>query len=169
MPHKQNPVRAVRLVAAATRAPGLVGTMLSAMPQEHERAAGGWQAEWETMAALVDLTIDAARTAGDALEHVTVDAGRMEANLAAQGGVAFSESLAATLAPRTGRPAAMALVERLSRAAISGGRTLEDVATSDRELSNLLEREAIVQALTPVRVLGSAAVFIERVLARWRI
>ena len=29
--------------------------MLAAMPQEHERAAGGWQAEWETLPALVEL------------------------------------------------------------------------------------------------------------------
>jgi 3-carboxy-cis,cis-muconate cycloisomerase len=115
MPHKQNPVRAVRLVAAATRAPGLVSTMLSAMPQEHERAAGGWQAEWETLPALIELTIDAARTAADALEQLTVDADRMETNLAAHGGVALSESLTAAVAARTGRLAAMAVVDRLSR------------------------------------------------------
>ena len=48
MPHKRNPVRAAVVVAAAMRAPGLVGTMLSAMLQEHERGLGGWQAEWET-------------------------------------------------------------------------------------------------------------------------
>src|SRR4029453_18148972 len=56
MPHKQNPVRAVTAVAAAVRAPGLVATMLAAMTQEHERAAGGWQAEWQTMADLVSVT-----------------------------------------------------------------------------------------------------------------
>ncbi len=46
MPHKRNPVRASRVLSAAIRAPGLVSTMLSAMPQEHERGLGGWQAEW---------------------------------------------------------------------------------------------------------------------------
>ena len=50
MPHKQNPVRAVTAVAGAIRTPGLVATILAAMPQEHERAAGGWQAEWPAMA-----------------------------------------------------------------------------------------------------------------------
>jgi 3-carboxy-cis,cis-muconate cycloisomerase len=167
MPHKQNPVRAVRLVAAATRAPGLVSTMLSAMPQEHERAAGGWQAEWETLPALIELTIDAARTAADALEHLEVDRNRMEANLASQGGVALSESLTAAVAAHTGRPAAMVLVERLSRAAVRDGRTLQDVATSDPELSSLIPHAEIVQALTPARALGSAMAFIERVLAKW--
>ena len=49
MPHKQNPVNAAIAIAAAVRAPGLVATVLSAMLQEHERALGGWQAEWDTL------------------------------------------------------------------------------------------------------------------------
>ena len=49
MPHKRNPVRAAVALSAAVRAPGLVATILSAMPQEHERGLGGWQAEWDTI------------------------------------------------------------------------------------------------------------------------
>ena len=49
MPHKRNPVAASVALAAAARAPGLVATVLGAMPQEHERGLGGWQAEWETL------------------------------------------------------------------------------------------------------------------------
>lgn len=40
MPHKRNPVGAAVMIAAATRAPGLIATMFSAMPQEHERMPG---------------------------------------------------------------------------------------------------------------------------------
>ena len=40
MPHKRNPVSSSIALAAAVRAPGLVATMLSAMPQEHERGLG---------------------------------------------------------------------------------------------------------------------------------
>ena len=46
MPHKHNPVAAVSVLACAKRTPGLVATILAAMEQEHERAAGAWQAEW---------------------------------------------------------------------------------------------------------------------------
>ena len=49
MPHKRNPVGCAVMIAAATRAPGLVATMLSALPQEHERSLGLWHAEWETL------------------------------------------------------------------------------------------------------------------------
>ena len=40
MAHKRNPVAAVSALACAKRVPGLVATMLAAMEQEHERAAG---------------------------------------------------------------------------------------------------------------------------------
>src|SRR6266536_363688 len=40
MPHKRNPVSAAVALAAATRVPGLVSTMLSAMVQEDERGVG---------------------------------------------------------------------------------------------------------------------------------
>ena len=60
MPHKRNPVGAIGLVACAQRAPGLVATMLGAMMQEHERGAGTWQAEWETLPVLLRLTGSAA-------------------------------------------------------------------------------------------------------------
>jgi 3-carboxy-cis,cis-muconate cycloisomerase len=46
MPQKHNPVGSVLILAAAQRVPGLVASFLSSMVQEHERAAGGWQAEW---------------------------------------------------------------------------------------------------------------------------
>jgi 3-carboxy-cis,cis-muconate cycloisomerase len=169
MPHKQNPVRAVRLVTAATQAPGLVATMLAAMPQEHERAAGGWQAEWDTLPALVELTVDASRTAGDALVHLTVDVQRMEANLGARGGVASSESLAAALTDRIGRVEAMRLVERLSRTASTGAASLREVALADAEVTRHLTRDEVIRALAPEHALGSAVIFIERALTRWRV
>ena len=53
MAHKRNPVASVAIAAATTRVPGLVATMLAAMAQEHERAAGAWQAEWGTLSELL--------------------------------------------------------------------------------------------------------------------
>ena len=48
MPRSKIPLAAVTL-AAATKIPALVSVMLAAMPQEHERGLGLWQAEWETL------------------------------------------------------------------------------------------------------------------------
>jgi 3-carboxy-cis,cis-muconate cycloisomerase len=45
MPHKRNPVAALVAIAAATQAPQRAAALLAAMPQEHERSLGHWQAE----------------------------------------------------------------------------------------------------------------------------
>lgn len=80
MAHKRNPVAAVSVLACTRRVPGLVATMLAAMEQEHERAAGAWQAEWGTMTELLRLTGSAAAWARDLLEHLEVDARAMRAS-----------------------------------------------------------------------------------------
>lgn len=81
MPHKQNPVASVAVVACALRTPGLVATLLGAMPGEHERAAGAWHAEWETLGDLLRLTGSAAAWTRELLDGLEVDAARMRANL----------------------------------------------------------------------------------------
>jgi 3-carboxy-cis,cis-muconate cycloisomerase len=84
MAHKRNPVAAVSARAAALRAPGLVGTLLvAAQVQEHERAAGGWHAEWLTLADLLRAVGSSAAWLRDCLEHLEVDGGRMALTAAA--------------------------------------------------------------------------------------
>jgi 3-carboxy-cis,cis-muconate cycloisomerase len=77
MEHKQNPVAAVSILACTRRVPGLVATMLASMEQEHERAAGAWQAEWGTITDLFRLTGSGAAWARDLLEHLEVDEAAM--------------------------------------------------------------------------------------------
>jgi 3-carboxy-cis,cis-muconate cycloisomerase len=79
MEHKRNPVASVSVLACARRVPGLVATMLAAMEQEHERAAGAWQAEWGTMTDLLRLSGSATAWARDLLEHLEVDVEAMQA------------------------------------------------------------------------------------------
>jgi len=86
MPHKRNPVASVSVIAAATRVPGLVATMLAAMPQEHERAAGGWQAEWGTLSELLTLTGSATAWTAELLAGLEVNGSRMREHAAALDG-----------------------------------------------------------------------------------
>jgi 3-carboxy-cis,cis-muconate cycloisomerase len=116
MAHKANPVSAISAAACAARAPGLAATMLSVMDGEHERAAGGWQAEWETLRALVAVTGSATAWLRDLLERLEVDPARMRTNLeTALGG---APDLGATVA------AAGALVDR----ALAAHRARRDAA-----------------------------------------
>src|SRR6266581_3003745 len=60
MPHKQNPVAAIAILGCTRRVPGLVATLIAAAEQEHQRAAGAWHAEWESLADLLRVTGSAA-------------------------------------------------------------------------------------------------------------
>ena len=81
MPHKRNPIASSVALAASVRVPGLLASLLAAMPQEHERGLGGWQAEWDVVPEIVLLTSGAARAIADALEGLVVDAAHMARNL----------------------------------------------------------------------------------------
>ena len=81
MAHKHNPVAAVSALACAKRVPGLVATALACMEQEHERAAGAWQAEWGTYVELLGLTGSAVAWCRELLESLEINAERMRENL----------------------------------------------------------------------------------------
>jgi 3-carboxy-cis,cis-muconate cycloisomerase len=77
MPGKRNPARAVLVVACAHRTPGLVSTLFAGLPQELQRAAGRWQAEWPTVADLLRLTAGAAHHARAMMDDLIVNPERM--------------------------------------------------------------------------------------------
>jgi 3-carboxy-cis,cis-muconate cycloisomerase len=77
MPHKRNSARSVQLVACAHRAPGLIATIFAGQPQELQRAAGRWQAEWVTVADLLALTTAAIGHARVLLGELRVNTERM--------------------------------------------------------------------------------------------
>ncbi|MFD2090930.1 3-carboxy-cis,cis-muconate cycloisomerase, partial [Blastococcus deserti] len=81
MPHKRNPVAAISARACARRAPGLVATLLMAMEQEHERAAGAWHSEWPTLTDLLTTVVEAAAWLAESLSGLRPDAARMAATV----------------------------------------------------------------------------------------
>lgn len=81
MPHKRNPVASMVAVAAAHRVPQRVAAMLAAMPQQHERALGAWQAELAEWPQLVMSAHGSVRALSAALPGLQVNAGRMRANI----------------------------------------------------------------------------------------
>lgn len=82
MPHKRNPIAAVTARAAARRAPGLAAVLLAAADHEHQRAAGAWHAEWQTLGDLLRATGGAASRLRASLDGLAVHPDRMATNLA---------------------------------------------------------------------------------------
>ncbi|WP_372824040.1 3-carboxy-cis,cis-muconate cycloisomerase [Polaromonas sp.] len=81
MPHKRNPVACMVALAAAQRAPQRVAALLAAMPQEHERALGNWQAELAEWPGLLAAVHGSAHAMAEALAGLQVNTPRMRANI----------------------------------------------------------------------------------------
>lgn len=164
MPHKRNPVGCAATLAAAQRVPGLIATMLGAMPQEHERALGGWQAEWGTLPQIVQLAAGALFQMRHVVQGLTVDAERMRANLDLTHGLIMAEAVTLALGARIGRPQAHQLVERASRAAAASHRHLRTVLVEDAQVGAMLPAGEWERLFDPTAYLGVAGEFVERVL-----
>jgi 3-carboxy-cis,cis-muconate cycloisomerase len=81
MPHKRNSIGSVLAVACARQVKGHVSVLFSALPQEHERAAGAWHSEWPALSGALEYTAGAADGARRALAGLEIDPERMRANL----------------------------------------------------------------------------------------
>ena len=168
MPQKHNPVDAITAIASAQLAIGVVPVILSAMAQEHERAIGGWQAEWAAIPNLFRFTASAVEHVRGAVGALQVDPARMRANLDLTRGLIMAESLTMALAPHLGRPEAHRIVQAACDSAIKLGKDLHQVALEDAKVRTILSPEEIDHALDPTRYLGSADAFIDQALETYR-
>jgi 3-carboxy-cis,cis-muconate cycloisomerase len=160
MPHKQNPVAAIAARAAAIQAPGLVATLLAAMPQELQRAAGAWHAEWKPLTELLRVTGSGAAWLGDCLGRLSVDTDRMRANLEITDGLIHADRVVAALAPALGCQAANEVV-----ADLRGAASFSDALRHDRRVTDVLDAGTLTALLVPADAIGSAPALVDRILA----
>ncbi len=164
MPHKRNPVGCAAALAAATRVPSLVSTMLAGMQNEHERALGGWQAEWDTLPDIASLCAAALTQMRDVVEGLVVDAARMRANMDATHGLVMAEAVALALAPHTGRAQAHEIVEAACHTALSERRSLLQVLQSNKAVTDALSPDRLAALFDPLAYAGESGAFVDRVL-----
>jgi 3-carboxy-cis,cis-muconate cycloisomerase len=150
MPHKRNPVGAALILSAATRAPMLAATIVAAMPQEHERALGGWQAEWPTLAALVECLGSAVEAMTEVASGLVIEPDALQANMDAAEAAVLAERATFLLARKMGKHEAHALVEK---ALAKGGSFIEALGRLETELAD------------EAALLGYSPKFVDRLLA----
>jgi 3-carboxy-cis,cis-muconate cycloisomerase len=168
IPHKRNPIDAVMARAAARLAVGVVPVVMGAMAQEHERAAGAWQAEWAALPSLfcyTSATVDRVRAAVGGLQ---VHPDRMRENLMRSGGLVFSEALALALAPHAGRDEAQRTVRAIADRAAASGTAFQQAALADERVCAVLTADAVARVFEPAGYLGSTDAYIDRALAAFR-
>lgn len=168
MPQKHNPVDATAALASARLALGTVPVLFAAQAQEHERAAGGWQAEWSALPDLFRFTAGASGRVQAALEGLQVDPTQMEQNLTRSRGLIMSEALSLALASHVGRPEAQRLVQEICQQVAHSALDMRQAAQADERVRRILSQEEIEQVLRPENYLGSTDVFIDRALQAYR-
>jgi 3-carboxy-cis,cis-muconate cycloisomerase len=157
LPHKQNPIGAVRARACAQRVPPLAALLLGAMAQEHERAAGAWHAEWEPLGQALGLTGGAAAAVRETLEQLELRPDRMRANLDATGGRLLAERVALAV-PADARGDV--------RAAAAADGPFRDALLARPAIAAHLDGAAIDELLDPACYRGATDTLIARALAR---
>jgi 3-carboxy-cis,cis-muconate cycloisomerase len=168
LPHKRNPVGAVRCGACARLARAAATSLLDGLAQEHERASSGaWHAEWPALTDALALTGGAAQSLGEALDGLGVDEDAMRRNLDLTGGLLMAESVTMAMAGQLARGEAKRIVDAASAQAADSGRPFRELLLEDETVNELLGVEGIDRALDPLAYLGSAGAFIDRALERY--
>jgi 3-carboxy-cis,cis-muconate cycloisomerase len=164
MPHKRNPVSCAMILTAATRTPGLVATMLTAMVQEDERGLGGWHAEWETLPEIVCLAAGAMHHLANVVPRLEIDVKRMRENLELTKGLIFGESITAALGEKISHSQARELIDAASQRAIKEKRHLRDVINDDQKIATHLSSDQLDKLFDPRNYIGTSNEFIDRVI-----
>ncbi len=165
MPHKRNPVLCAAILSAANRVPPLMAGLYAGMIQEHERALGGWQAEWQSLPQLIVLSGAALAHAAELMDGLEVHEAVMRRNLNLTHGLIMAESVTLALAAAMGRQAAHQHIEQCCQRALAAQQSLLTVLMADATVSAHLSREALDGLLDPANALGSTSRFIDQVLA----
>ncbi len=168
LPQKHNPVDAIEILAAVRGITAQIAVLQGAMVQEHERAAGAWQAEWPAFAETLRLAGGAVFRLASMLAGLEVDPERMRRNLDLSGGDIMSEHVVVMLGERIDRVMARALVDAAISASAATGRPFKDVLREDPAITTYLKPEELAVALAPSRYLGVAGALIDRALAAYR-
>jgi 3-carboxy-cis,cis-muconate cycloisomerase len=165
MPHKRNPSAVVASSACVRRALVLVPLFFQSMLQEHERAAGTWQAEWESLGQLFELTHAAVRNLLAAFETLEVVPESMALNLGRAGGLIMTEAVAVLLAERLGAGKARRVADAASARALASGISLRQALLDESAISPALTEAELDTLLDPHAYLGASSELLDRALA----
>ena len=159
MPQKRNPVGSTLARASARLAAAHAGVLVGSLEQEHERAAGAWQAEWDALAGALAYTGGALHALAGALESLELEPAPQRDDHDQTGGLVLAEREPFLLTDRLGRTEAQEIV----REAASSGTGFRDALLADPRAG--LEPAALDAALDPSTYLGSTDGLVERALA----
>lgn len=168
MPHKRNPVGCAAILTAVQRTPGLMATLYASQTQQHERALGGWQAEWEVLPELLMLSGAVVAQSERLVRGMQVDTAKMRADLGITHGLIMAEAVTLALAKHIGKQDAHHRVEALCHQALEQKRPLLQLLENDPHITAYFSSSELTALLDPSTATGSARHFVRQVLTRYQ-
>jgi len=165
MPQKRNPVLSAQILAASNLAPGLVASLLTGLPQEHERGTGGWQASWLVIPQLLLLASGAFERTAEIATGLEIDKSRMRANLGVSNGLIMAEAVQFALAEKLGRLRAHEILANASKSAISKRKHLKEILREIPEITKIVSGKKLDDLFEPSNYLGETNAFIDAAIA----
>src|SRR2546423_5828319 len=168
LPQKHNPAQAIAILAAVRGVNAQVALLQGTMLQEHERAAGAWQAEWPALSETLRLAGGAVSRLADLLSGLQVHPQRMRHNLEGTAGLIMAESVVTAIGKRVDRMTARKLIDAAVATAAAGGLPFAEGLQQDRAIAAYLTPGQLAEALDPANYVGSCGALIDRALEAHR-
>ncbi len=165
MPHKRNPELSEHLGTLWRVVRAAAGLALEGLVHEHERDGAAWKAEWAYLPEACVMTAAALHFGVELVEGLEVDAERMAANVAAQGGYVQSEPVMRALTDRLGKHRAHELVYEAAMRGQAEGLALREALGGEPAIAAELTAEDLDALLDPITAARPAIALVDRVLA----
>jgi 3-carboxy-cis,cis-muconate cycloisomerase len=138
-----------------------VATLYASQIQQHERALGGWQAEWETLPELITLVGGALAQSEALVRDMQVFPQKMRADLDITHGLIMAEAVTLALAEFIGKAEAHHRIEALCRQALDR-HARWSICWKTTRRSASISRDRFNQLLDPATATGSAELLCAR-------
>lgn len=168
MPQKANPIASEVVVGMSSLAAQQVPALLAAMQAGHERAAGEWQIEWDSLPTVISLAAGSLANTRQILSGLSVFPDRMRANLDLDGGTIMAERVMIQLATQVGRAAAHDLIYEACSVARDTGIGFRDALVRTLEPPLIEGLGPLDALLEPESYLGETGAIVDAALRIWR-
>ncbi|SMF07901.1 3-carboxy-cis,cis-muconate cycloisomerase [Tistlia consotensis] len=165
MPQKRNPIASELMLAAAKLAREQHAAMLDALVQDHERATGQWQVEWQALPTAFLAASAGLKAARETLAGLEVHPEAMRRTLESSGGLIVAEAVMMGLASKLGRGVAHDLVYDCCRRALDEGIAFLDALAAEPRIAAAASRAELAALVEPANYLGVAPQMVRRLLA----
>lgn len=164
IPQKRNPISSEVMIATAKLVREQHSAMLDAMVQDHERATGQWQVEWQVIPQAFILTHAGLTAAREVLEGLEVRPDAMARGLDVTGGLIVAEAVMMGLAPDLGRQVAHDVVYDCCRQTLNEGGTFLDNLAAHPDINGTITHQALARLVDPANYLGAAPMMTRHLL-----